>query len=101
MWLADMLGIDVQITTSTNMNGRQTVNTYNQQSSRGGRRAAGSSTTYTSRSTRTVIENGRRVTIQSLEKDGNKIEEKYIGTNLVERTINGQPERIGRIEGDL
>ena len=36
-----------------------------------------------------MYENGRRVTIQSLEKDGNKIEEKYIGEELIERKING------------
>jgi len=44
---------------------------------------------YSSRSTRTVIENGQRVTIQSLEKDGNKIEEKYVDNKLIERKING------------
>ena len=56
--------------------------------------------TYTSRSTRTEIQNdGQRVTIQSLEKDGNKIEERYIGEMLIERKINGRKEDItGRIE---
>jgi curved DNA-binding protein CbpA len=46
-----------------------------------------------SRSTRTVTENGQRVTIQSLEKDGNKIEEKYLGERLISRHINGQPDQ--------
>jgi len=34
-----------------------------------------------------------------LEKDGNKIEEKYIGDKLIERKINGMKEDIGRIAG--
>ncbi len=37
------------------------------------------------------------MTIQSLEKDGNKIEEKYIGEKLIERKINGRNEDIGQI----
>lgn len=61
--------------------------------------SSSSSSTYTSRSTRTIIQNGQRVTIQSLEKDGNKIEEKYIGDQLIERKINGRTEDIGRIAG--
>ena len=60
--------------------------------------SSSSSSTYTSRSTRTIIQNGQRVTIQSLEKDGNKIEEKYIGDKLIERKINGRNEEIGRID---
>jgi hypothetical protein len=46
-----------------------------------------------------VIENGRRVTIQSLEKDGNKIEEKYVGETLVERKINGDVDYVHQIAG--
>lgn len=51
---------------------------------------SGSSSSYESRSTRTVYENGQRVTIQSIERDGNKIEEKYINDQLVGRLINGK-----------
>ncbi|KAL7542350.1 hypothetical protein ACHAXR_011687 [Thalassiosira sp. AJA248-18] len=61
------------------------------------RNSRGSSSSYTSKSTRTVIQNGQRITIQSLEKDGNKIEEKYIGEKLIERKINGMKEDIGKI----
>ena len=43
------------------------------------------------------MQNGQRITIQSLEKDGNKIEERYIGEKLLERTINGRKEDIGKI----
>lgn len=65
--------------------------------------SSGSSTTrsfssgtssYTSKSTRTIIQNGKRITIQSMEKDGNKIEEKYIGEQLIERRINGQLDNL-------
>ena len=57
-----------------------------------------SSSAYTSRSTKTVVENGRRVTVQSMEKDGNRIEERYEGSKLVGRTINGVGEKAGRID---
>lgn len=52
----------------------------------------------TSRSTSTIIQNGQRITVQSLEKDGNRIEEKYVGNTLIERTVNGRKEDIGRIK---
>ena len=55
------------------------------------------SSTFTSRSTRTTYVNGQRVTIQSLERNGNRIEEKYIGDTLVERKINGLKADIGKI----
>jgi hypothetical protein len=51
-----------------------------------------------SRSTSTIIQNGQRITVQSLEKDGNRIEEKYVGNTLIERTVNGRKEDIGRIK---
>ena len=56
-----------------------------------------SSSTVTRRSTSTIVQNGRRVTVQSLEKGGNKIEEKYVGETLVERTVNGRREDIGEV----
>mmetsp|Transcript_25123 Transcript_25123/g.37968 ORF Transcript_25123/g.37968 Transcript_25123/m.37968 type:complete len:313 (+) Transcript_25123:59-997(+) len=98
-WIADSLGIDFQISTSTTTMGADgrphTSRTY----------TSNGQATYTSKSTRTVIENGQRVTIQSLEKDGNKIEEKYINNQLVSRNINGIPEEQYReriaARGDL
>ncbi|KAL3808822.1 hypothetical protein ACHAXA_000005 [Cyclostephanos tholiformis] len=84
---------NVKVTTSTSVNrggGHSRSSTTS--------RSYGSST-YSSRSTRTIMQNGRRVTIQSLEKDGNRIEEKYVDDALVERTINGMREDIGRIGG--
>jgi len=94
--------IDIQVTTSSSSGGQrsQTTRSYGNRrsSSSRGRSSASSGSSYSARSTRTVIQNGQRVTIQSLEKDGNKIEEKYIGEKLVERTINGMKEDVGRIE---
>jgi len=93
--IMDNLGVKVTTRSSTTSN------------MGGGRRSAHSTTrsygdsnsrsTYTSRSTRMIIQNGQRITIQSLEKDGNKIEEKYVGDKLIERRINGV---LGQIEGD-
>jgi len=97
-WVADKLGVNVQVNTRVrHMDGSTSASSYS-----GGRRPSNSRSTYTSRSTRTVIKDGKRITIQSLEKDGNRIEEHYVNNNLVERLINGVPEDIGLIDkGDL
>jgi len=92
--------------TSTSYSTRSSSTTTTTSTSRGRRTSSSSSSsttsssssgTYTSRSTKTIIQNGQRITIQSLEKDGNKIEERYIGEKLIERTINGRKEDIGKI----
>lgn len=112
-WIADCLGINFQISTSsTTMGPDGRPQTSYRSTSYGGNNRGQSqgnrhqkSSTYTSRSSRTVIENGQRVTIQSLEKDGNAIEEKYINDQLVQRLINGIPEERYRLDqggnGDL
>jgi len=88
-WLLDTLGIEVTTShTSRNADGTFSTSHYGR-----------SSSSYTSRSTRTVIENGRRITIQSMEKDGNRIEERYEGNRLVQRLVNGRPQNIDRIAG--
>ncbi|OEU11693.1 DnaJ-domain-containing protein [Fragilariopsis cylindrus CCMP1102] len=100
--VVDKLGIDLQVSSSSNTNAGTSHSTTNY----GRRRSAASASvgttrstsTYTSKTTKTIIENGRRITIQSMEKDGNKIEEKYEGTHLVQRLVNGRPQHIGRIE---
>jgi curved DNA-binding protein CbpA len=79
-WIADCLGIDLQISTSSTTigpDGRQrtshTMSSYgsgNNPHKLSYNNQYASSSTYTSKSTRTVFENGKRVTIQSLEKDG-------------------------------
>lgn len=99
-WIADCLGIDFQIQTSTTTIGADGRPQTSSSSTSYGNRNSRSSSTYTSKSTRTVIENGRRVTIQSLEKDGNKIEERYVNNQLTQRLINGKPEHQHRIDGD-
>jgi hypothetical protein len=100
MWLADQLGVNIQMTTSTTgRDGSQSTSTFSRQgqAQRGSGGSRQHSSTYTSKSTRTVIENGRRLTIQSMEKDGNKIEEKYVGETLVERKINGDVDYVHQI----
>jgi DnaJ-class molecular chaperone len=93
-WVMDSLGVQVQMTsTSRSADGTFSTSSYGRSSN------ARSSGTYTSKKTRTIIENGRRITIQSMEKDGNRIEERYEGNNLVQRLINGRPQDIGRIAG--
>lgn len=93
-WAGNLLnkfasGLNVEVTTSSSFGGgSHTTSTRTTTHQSGG---SGTSS-YTSRSTQTVIENGKRVTIQSLEKDGNKIQEKYIGEQLIERLINGRPD---------
>ena len=84
------MNVEFQTSYSTGTGSSQTQRTSRSSSSWG----SGSSS-YESRSTRTVIENGQRVTIQSIEKNGNKIEEKYIGDKLIERKINGEVKAIG------
>jgi len=96
-WIVDKLGIDVSMeTSSTDRNGHVSSSSYRR--SGGSKAGSRSSSTYTSRSTTTVVENGRRVTVQSMEKDGNRIEERYEGSKLVGRTINGVREKAGRID---
>lgn len=87
-----MPDINIQTTVTTGGRASTTTRSYSNRGS-----GSGGGSTYTSRSTRTTIENGQRVTIQSLEKDGNRIEEKYIGDKLIERKINGLKQDIGRI----
>ena len=85
-------GWQIQVTsTSTHVNSDGTFS-----SSSHGRTSSSS----TSKSTRTIIENGRKVMIQSMEKDGNSIEERYEGNKLVQRLVNGLPQKIDRITGD-
>lgn len=80
-WILNACGIDFQMSTTYRSNdGTFTATQY--------RSKAGSG--YTDRKTRTYRdERGRQVTVHSMEKDGDVIEDKYIGHVRVERTING------------
>jgi len=102
-WLLNKCGIEFTMTTTTSTgNGNVSVSTFNSKpaSREIGGAAAGGSHTYTNRKTRTYIDKatGQRVLIQSMEKDGNKIEDKIIGQRLVERRVNGVIEPLERIE---
>jgi len=83
--------ISIEVSTSTSSALGGTTETRNSYGKRG---EGGRSSTYASRSKRTAIENGQRVTIQSIEKNGNKIEEKYVGSILIARKVNGVNENI-------
>mmetsp|Transcript_41850 Transcript_41850/g.126903 ORF Transcript_41850/g.126903 Transcript_41850/m.126903 type:complete len:273 (-) Transcript_41850:151-969(-) len=99
--IMDAFGGKLNFNVQTNMNGRRSSSTFSRSS--GGRDSrTGSRGTYTSKSTKTIIENGRRITVQSLEKDGNRIEEKFDGTIIIERKINGVLQKdVGRIAGEF
>ena len=93
-WVCSLLGINFQMTTMTS-DGHGGFNTSSVSSTpRGNRGGPGMGAlgraTYTSRSTHTVVENGQRVTVQSMERDGNQIEDRYVDGTLVDRRINGQ-----------
>jgi curved DNA-binding protein CbpA len=90
MWLLRQCGVQVQMTsyTSTADGGFAATSYSNNPHQR----------TYTNKQTRTFIDSqGRRVTVQSMEKDGNRIEDKYIDQTLVERKVNGVVGPLERI----
>lgn len=82
-WLLRQCGVDFQMTTYRSTgDGGFAASSYNTQRN-----------TYTDKKTKTFLDQqGRRVTVQSMEKDGNRIEETYIDQNLVERKVNGTVE---------
>jgi DnaJ-class molecular chaperone len=91
-WLLRMCGINFQMTIQTSTNGKVTASSYNSKANLG---------SYTNKKSSTFLENGKRVTIQSMERDGNKIEEKYVDNMLVERRVNGFVEPVRQIKSDL
>ena len=101
-WIADCLGIDIQFSTSTTRMGPDGRPITSRSSTHYGSSSSSSNRQrnqnqyqhkYTSQSTQTTFVNGQRYTIQSLEKDGNRIEEHYNHENqLVQRLINGLPD---------
>jgi hypothetical protein len=82
-WLMNILGIEISMTSySHKPDGSVVASAYSS-------KPIG---TYTNKISRTYIENGRRVTILSMEKDGNTIEDKLIEGKLIERKVNGKVE---------
>ena len=77
------LGIELSVTTySHGPNGSVVASAYSSKPTG----------TYTNKTSRTYVENGRRVTILSMERDGNAIEDKLIDGVLIERKVNGRTE---------
>lgn len=90
MWLLRQCGVQVQMTSYTSTaDGGFAATSYSSNPHQ---------KTYTDKQSRTFIDSqGRRVTVQSMEKDGNRIEDKYIDQTLVERKVNGVVEPLERI----
>ena len=88
-WLLRQCGIQFEMTTVSTVNGRQTATKY----------SSSQKDTYTSKRSETYIDRqGRRVTVKSMEKNGNRIEDKYIEDKLVERKVNGIVEDLPQIQ---
>lgn len=84
-WLMNKLGIELSVTSiSHQADGSVLHSAYTSKPSG----------TYTDKKSRTYVENGKQVTIMSMEKDGNRIEDKLIAGKLVERKVNGKVEQL-------
>ena len=86
-WLLDKMGVQVTVTSyRTEMDGTVSASTYTN---------TGTPGTYTDKKTRTYINGeGKRVTIKSMERDGNRIEDMYVDNELKERKVNGKVEPL-------
>lgn len=86
-WLMDKLGIELEVSSfSHGADGSVTSSNYSS-------KATGT----LNKQTKTYVENGRQVTVMSLEKNGNSIEDKFVGGELVERRVNGKLEAISQV----
>ena len=80
-WLLNSLGIELEVTTLEHRSDG-TVLTKAYHAKRTG--------TYTDRQSRTYTDgDGNQVTVVSMEKNGNKIEDKFISGKFLERRVNG------------
>ena len=53
---------------------------------------------YEDRMTKTFVDSqGRRVMVRAIEKDGNRIEDTYVGSKLVQRKVNGVSEPLEKL----
>eukprot|EP00562_Extubocellulus_spinifer_P027597 CAMPEP_0178657166 /NCGR_PEP_ID=MMETSP0698-20121128/25227_1 /TAXON_ID=265572 /ORGANISM="Extubocellulus spinifer, Strain CCMP396" /LENGTH=347 /DNA_ID=CAMNT_0020299299 /DNA_START=311 /DNA_END=1354 /DNA_ORIENTATION=+ len=84
-WLLDKMGVQLTVTTyKSDADGTVSASTYtNTEGGKGGRSG------YTDRRTRTYTRYGKRVTVKSMERNGNKIEDTYVEGTLFERRVNG------------
>ena len=84
-WLMNKLGIELSVTSySHQADGSVLHSAYTSKPSG----------TYTNKKSRTYMENGQQVTIISMEKNRNMIEDKFIAGKLVERKVNGKVEEL-------
>lgn len=82
-WVMNKLGIELSVTSySHQADGTVEASTYSSKPSG----------TYTNKKSRTYVENGKQVSVMSMEKNGNRIEDKFIAGKLVERKVNGEIE---------
>lgn len=88
-WLLRRCGIQFEMTSVSTVNGRQTASTY----------SSNQKDTYTAKKKEAYIDRqGRRVTVKSMEKNGNRIEDRYIEDKLIERKVNGIVEDLQQIK---
>jgi len=81
-WFMNKLGIELSVTSiSHEADGSVVASAYT--SKDGG-----------NRTTRTYVENGERLSVVSMEKNGNRIEDKFVGDRMVERRVNGKVETM-------
>jgi curved DNA-binding protein CbpA len=95
-WILDCLGIDFTMTTQVvGADGTVSASTYRSRPAS----SSGSGGYTDQRARQFVDEAGRKVMVKSMERDGNRIEDRYIDGRLVERRVNGvvePPERIAQ-----
>ena len=87
-WLLDKMGVQLTVSTySTGMDGAEvSASTYTNANTPG---------SYTDKRTRTYVNaEGKTVTVKSMERDGNRIEDTYIDNELKERRVNGKAEPL-------
>mmetsp|Transcript_26557 Transcript_26557/g.76695 ORF Transcript_26557/g.76695 Transcript_26557/m.76695 type:complete len:292 (+) Transcript_26557:100-975(+) len=86
-WLLDKMGVQLTVTSyRTEMDGTVAASTYTNANTPG---------SYTDKRTRMYVNaEGKRVTIKSMERDGNRIEDMYIDNELKERKVNGKVEPL-------
>ncbi|KAL7447133.1 hypothetical protein ACHAXM_010570 [Skeletonema potamos] len=80
-WIMNKLGIELTVTSySKEADGSMTKSSYTSNAATGS----------TNKQSRTYVdEQGRKVTVMSIRKDGNVLEDKFIAGKLVERKVNG------------
>lgn len=80
-WLLDKMGVQLTVTTyKSDIDGNVSASAYTN---------ADAASAYTDKRTRTYMKDRKRVTVKSMERDGNKIEDTYVEGVRKERRVNG------------